>query len=84
MLWPTRLAVLPLAAEMNCRIFFVVSVFPAPDSPWRGSERDEKRSYGGVNAVHAQRIPDISTDWLLASSFILKNAVAAMAKTWGE
>jgi hypothetical protein len=33
MLGPMRLAVLPHTVEMNCRIFLVASVLPAPDSP---------------------------------------------------
>lgn len=45
MLGPMRLAVLPQMVEMNCKIFLVASVLPAPDSP------TSKKAYSKSSAL---------------------------------
>lgn len=59
MLGPMRLAVLPQIVEMNCKIFLVASVLPAPDSPM---SKMRTVSHPHCESTGADVIPEINTD----------------------
>jgi len=57
---PVRLAVDPHTVDKNCKIFFVASVLPAPDSPTKLSEEDHQMIVEGGKSIKG--LPEISTD----------------------